>query len=85
MIVQRREFANYLRKNSSVKGDATRTAVWNFDDPKMELNSIGVFDTGTMRYRPSFVTVGRQKNNLYHPVKPLCSTMRETIGRQCHR
>jgi hypothetical protein len=22
MIVQRREFANYLRKNSSVKGDA---------------------------------------------------------------
>ena len=50
-----------------------------------ETNSIGLLDSGTMKYRPPFVTVGREKNKPYHPVKPLCSTMRETIGRQCHR
>ncbi len=50
-----------------------------------EANSIGLLDSGTMKYRPSFVTVGREKNKLYHPVKPLSSTLRETIGRQCHR
>jgi hypothetical protein len=50
-----------------------------------EANSIGLLDTGTMRYRPAFVTVGREKNKLYHPVKPLSSTLRKTIGRQCHR
>ena len=27
MIVQRREFANYLRKNSGVKGDATSSEI----------------------------------------------------------
>jgi hypothetical protein len=25
------------------------------------------------------------KNKLYHPVKPLSSTLREKISRQCHR
>jgi hypothetical protein len=38
-----------------------------------------------MRYRPSFLRVGREKNKLCHPVKPLASTMREEISRQCHR
>ena len=50
-----------------------------------EANNIGLLDSGTMKYRPSFVTVGREKNRLYHQVKPLCSTMRENISRQCHR
>jgi hypothetical protein len=50
-----------------------------------EANSIGLLDSGTMKYRPSFVTVGREKNKLYHPVKPLSSTLREKISRQCHR
>ena len=30
-------------------------------------------------------SVGREKTKLYHPVKPLCFTVRGTIGRQCHR
>src|SRR5262249_55359519 len=50
-----------------------------------EANSIGLLDSGTMRHRPSFLRAGREKNKLYHPVKPLSSTMRETIARQCHR
>jgi hypothetical protein len=50
-----------------------------------EPNSIGLLDTGTMGYRLPFLRVGREKNKLNHPVKPLCSAMREAIGRQCHR
>jgi hypothetical protein len=50
-----------------------------------EATSIGLLDSGTMRYRPSFLRVGPEKNKLYHPVKPLSSTIRQTIGRQCHR
>jgi hypothetical protein len=50
-----------------------------------EANRIGLLDSGTMKYRPSFVTVGREKNKLYHPVKPLSSTLREKISRQFHR
>lgn len=50
-----------------------------------EPNSIGLLDTGTMRYRPPFVTDGCEENKLYHPVKPLSSTLREKISRQCHR
>jgi hypothetical protein len=50
-----------------------------------EGNSIGLLDSGTMKYRPSFVTVGREKNKLYHPVKPLSSKLREKISCQCHR
>ena len=50
-----------------------------------EPNRIGLLDTETMRYRPPFLRVGREKNKLYHQVKPLWSAMRETIGRQCHR
>jgi len=50
-----------------------------------EANSIGLLDSGTMRYRPPFLRVGREKNKLYHPVKPLSSTLREKISRQCHR
>ena len=49
-----------------------------------EPNRIGLLDTGTMRYRPPFLRVGCE-NKLYHPVKPLSSTLRETISRQCHR
>ena len=33
----------------------------------------------------SIYSVGREKDKLYHPVKPLCFTVRGTIGRQCHR
>jgi hypothetical protein len=97
MIVQRGEFANYLRKNSGVKGDATSSEIQGTCSAKLdftperelytesETNSIGLLDSGTMRYRPPFLRVGREKNKPYHPVKPLCSTMHETIGRQCHR
>jgi len=148
MIVQRGEFANYLRKNSGVKDDATSSEIQGACSARLEqcewpsnaswrrhsritsstkslrsgfpfltllhhngfaiadmggkgrfrpsdlrenfyteseANSIGLPDSGTMRYRPPFLRVGREKNKLYHPVKPLSSTMRETIGRQCHR
>src|SRR6266404_3345021 len=50
-----------------------------------EANSIGLLDSGMMRYRPPFLRVGREKDKLYHPVKPLSSTLREKISRQCHR
>src|SRR5512132_3975249 len=36
MIVQRREFANYLRKNSSVKGDATSSEIQGACSGKLE-------------------------------------------------
>src|SRR5678816_3913179 len=36
MIVQRREFANYLRKNSGVKGDATSSEIQGACSAKLE-------------------------------------------------
>jgi len=36
MILQRREFANYLRKNSSVKGDATSSEIHGACSAKLE-------------------------------------------------
>lgn len=51
-----------------------------------ESNSGGLLDCGTMRYRPSFLRVGREKNKLYHPVKPLFFVIREKIdSEKCRR
>ena len=36
MILQRREFANYLRKNSGVKGDATSSEIQGACSSKLE-------------------------------------------------
>jgi hypothetical protein len=36
MILQRREFANYLRKNSGVKGDATSSEIQGACSAKLE-------------------------------------------------
>jgi hypothetical protein len=51
-----------------------------------ESTNNGALDSGTMRYRPSFWRVGREKNKLYHPVKPLSFVIREKINSQkCRR
>lgn len=51
-----------------------------------ESNSDGALDCGTMRYRPSFLRVGEEKNKLYHPVKPLSFVTRDKINSQkCRR
>jgi hypothetical protein len=44
-----------------------------------EPNSGGLLDCGTMRFRPSFWRVGRDKNKLYHPIKPLFFVIHEKI------
>ena len=45
-----------------------------------DANNKGELSGMTMRYRPTFWLYGRQKNKLYHPVKPPAKTLRENIS-----
>jgi GT2 family glycosyltransferase len=64
----------------SGKGKFTIPGMENKFYSDVGYNRIGKLSKRTLRYRPAFLLYGKERNKLYHPVKPLTETLNENIS-----
>ncbi len=66
-------------RDISGSGKYTIPGMDNLFYSSSESSSGGTLTSGTFRYRPAFWRYGREKNKLYHPVKPLKTTLYDNL------